>query len=54
MHNLIQNPSYTVLAEELKGKMYQKMGEIGDTFEKNSYYEKNWVRDRKILRKAER
>lgn len=54
MHNLIQNPSYTELAEELKGKMYQKMEEIGDAFEKNSYYEKNWVRDRKILRKAER
>ena len=54
MHNLIHDPAYEALAEKLKAKMYEKMEKIGDTFEKNSYYEKNWVCDRIILKKAER
>ena len=54
MQNLIDIPEYTALAKDLRRKMYQKMEEIGDTFEKNTYYEKNWICDRKILKKTER
>ncbi len=54
IHNLADDPEYAALKEELKRKMYEKMEKVGDTFEKNSYYERNWVCERKIRRKAER
>ncbi len=52
MRNLAEEPDYGTLKEELKQKMRKKMDEIGDSFENNSYYEKNWVKDRKIIRTA--
>ncbi len=52
MRNLAEEPDYSALKEELKQKMWKKMNEIGDSFENNSYYEKNWVKDRKIVRTA--
>lgn len=52
MNNLIGNPDYAELAAKLKAEMYEKMNQIGDTFENNSYYEKNWVEDRLIKRTA--
>ncbi len=52
MRNLAEEPDYSTLKEELKQKMWKKMNEIGDSFENNSYYEKNWVKDRKIVRTA--
>lgn len=52
MHNLMENPAYNQTAAELKAKMYAKMEKIGDRFENNSYYEKNWVEDRLIKRTA--
>lgn len=52
MNNLIGNPAYTELAENLKRQMYEKMASIHDTFENNTWYEKNWTKDRIILRTA--
>jgi arylsulfatase A-like enzyme len=52
MRNLAEESDYSTLKEELKQKMWKKMNEIGDSFENNSYYEKNWVKDRKIVRTA--
>lgn len=52
MHNLIFDPAGRKLADELKAKMYAKMDEIGDTFENNTWYEKNWVENRLIKRTA--
>lgn len=52
MHNLIQDPLYQQIAADLKAKMYAKMEQIGDKFENNSFYEKNWVEDRLIKRTA--
>ena len=54
IHNLADDPEYAALKEELKRKMYEKMEKVGDTFEKNSNFERNWVCERKIRRKAER
>lgn len=47
--NLAKDPEYRDLLSKLKDEMYSKMNEIGDNFEKNSYYRKHWIRDRKIL-----
>jgi len=47
--NLAKNPEYTSIKKTLKSKMFAKMKEIGDDFEKNSFYEKYWVKHRKIL-----
>ncbi len=52
MRNLAEEADYNMLKEELKQKMWKKMNEIGDSFENNSYYEKNWVMDQKIVRIA--
>ena len=52
MDNLINNPAYTDIAGELRGKMLSKMKSINDTFESSSYYEKNWVENRLIIRTA--
>ena len=52
MNNLIGKEAYQEVAEDLKHKMYAEMNRIGDNFEKNSYYEKNWIKDRIIERTA--
>lgn len=50
--NLIHDITYQEIAAELKQKMWDKMREIGDTFEFNSYYAKNWINNRIIVRTA--
>lgn len=52
MHNLIGEPGCEAIAVSLKEKMWAKMEAISDTFEKNTYYERNWVEDRRIKRTA--
>lgn len=46
--NLANDPNFLKIKAELKAKMYERMNKIGDTFEKCSYYEKNWVENRLI------
>lgn len=52
MHNLIADPAFENIREELKARMAKKMSEIGDTFENNTWYRDHWVRDRLIIRTA--
>lgn len=52
LNNLAEDPVFKEVKEELKSKMYQKMAEINDNFELNSYYEKNWIENRLIKRTA--
>lgn len=52
MHNLMDDPGYAQVAAGLKAEMYAEMERIGDTFENNTYYEKNWVENRLIKRTA--
>lgn len=52
MNNLAMEPEYAEKKEELKKLMWEKMNEIGDRFEHNSFYEKNWIEDRIICRTA--
>lgn len=49
LNNLADNEQFAGIKDELKRTMYAKMAQIGDNFEKNSYYKKNWVKDRIIL-----
>ncbi len=52
MNSLIDNPEYKGIKENLKRRMREKMNEIGDGFENNSYYEKNWIENRIIKHTA--
>lgn len=52
MNNLIHDPAHSSIAEDLKKRMWAEMDRIGDTFENNTYYEKNWIEDRIIVRTA--
>ncbi|MCI8623703.1 MAG: sulfatase [Provencibacterium sp.] len=52
MRNLIDDPAYAGTAGELKAKMHAEMQRIGDDFRPCSWYEQNWVEDRKIVRTA--
>jgi arylsulfatase A-like enzyme len=49
MKNLISDPAYEGIKQELKKQMYDRMGKIGDRFEASSWYEKNRIKDRLIL-----
>lgn len=46
--DLSKDGAYADVLNALKSKMQCKMDEIGDTFEKNSFYKKNFVSKRKI------
>lgn len=48
MNNLADNEDYSDTKEELRNEMLSQMEAIGDSFEKNSYYKKNFVVKRKI------
>lgn len=48
LNNLASDGDYSDILSELKEKMLDRMNAIGDTFEKNSFYKKNWVNKRKI------
>lgn len=47
--NLADKAEYKDLLSQLESKMLSMMQDIGDDFEKNSFYKKHWVKDRKIL-----
>ena len=52
MKDLADDPSYATIKELLKSQMHEKMALINDTFEANSFYRDNWVKDRIILKTA--
>ena len=52
MKNLICDPKYQEIASEQKAQMYKKMHAINDNFQNNTWYEKNWIKDRIILKTA--
>lgn len=52
MENLMGDPAYAETAADLRARMLARMERIGDTFENNTYYEKNWVENRLIKRTA--
>lgn len=49
MVNLIESPEHRDVVETLKHQMWERMKKIDDNFEDNSYYEKNWIKDRLIM-----
>lgn len=49
MKNLAGNKDYYHIKAVLVAKMFGRMGEIGDKFEKNSYYKKNMIDKRIVL-----
>jgi arylsulfatase A-like enzyme len=50
--NLAADPAYRKIKDTLQAKMFAKMREINDAFEPCSWYEKNWTKDRVIIRTA--
>jgi arylsulfatase A-like enzyme len=50
--NLAADPVYAGITAELRNRMLAKMEKIGDTFESCSWYEKNWIQNRLIMRTA--
>lgn len=52
MHNLAEQAEYKDVLTDLKEAMWKKMDGINDTFEHNSYYKENWVKDRIIVHTA--
>ncbi len=52
MNNLAEQQEFQPLLEQYRQKLKEKMKAIGDTFPACSYYEKNWIRDRLILKTA--
>ncbi|MCQ2462626.1 MAG: sulfatase [Clostridia bacterium] len=49
LNNLASQSEHAQTKNELKNIMYAKMEQIGDNFEKNSYYKKHWIKNRIIL-----
>ena len=50
--NLADEPEYAEVKAELKRKLQAQMERVNDGFEHTSYYERNWVKDRCIIRTA--
>lgn len=50
--NLVNDAAHDDVKEQLKAAMWREMASISDSFESNSYYEKNWVENRLIKRTA--
>lgn len=48
INNLAKDNGYKKVLQGLRDEMYEKMNAVGDSFEKNSYYKKNWVENRVI------
>ena len=46
MKNLAGNKDYYHIKAVLVAKMFGRMGEVGDKFEKNAYYKKNRIKKR--------
>jgi arylsulfatase A-like enzyme len=52
MKNLAADPAFGAIKKDLREKMLTAMKGINDNFETCSWYEKNWTRDRLIIRTA--
>jgi arylsulfatase A-like enzyme len=52
-HNLIDSPGYEKMSDDFRKAISKKMHEIGDTFEKCTWYRDNWTNDRVILKSSE-
>lgn len=52
--NLIDDPSFAAVIKTIKNKMYAEMQRVGDDFEKNSFYKKYWVEERRIKERLPR
>jgi arylsulfatase A-like enzyme len=52
MKNRAAEPEFKALKQQLKEKMYGEMKRINDSFETCTWYEKNWTKDRLILKTA--
>ena len=52
MNNLANNADFMQIKKELSLLMYDEMSKINDNFEPNTYYEKNWVKNRRIVKTA--
>lgn len=50
--NLMEDPSFRGVAEQLRAQMYREMEKIGDTFAPSSWYAEHWVEERTIKRTA--
>jgi arylsulfatase A-like enzyme len=48
--NLVQESAYSDARERIKNRMLAKMNELGDEFRSCSWYGKNWIKDRVVLR----
>lgn len=48
MNNLIGDKNFEDVYISLKSELMKKMNKIGDGFEKNSFYRKYWIKNRKI------
>ena len=49
LHNLLRDPAFADTVNALRAEMYAKMDAVGDKFRWNSYYQRHWVKDRKLL-----
>lgn len=52
MTNLATDDDYADVLAELRDQLAQRMAELNDSFERCTWYERNWTRDRVILRSA--
>lgn len=48
-HNLARDPAHRALLDELRSMLRRRMAELGDKFERSTWYRDNWTRDRIIL-----
>jgi arylsulfatase A-like enzyme len=52
LRNLVRDPAFAREKEHLQRRMYDKMAQLNDEFRECTWYEKNWTRDRIVLRGA--
>ena len=52
LKNLIDEPDYTLIANEFRTMLKEKMGEIHDEFLKSTDYRDKWIENRIIKRSA--
>ena len=52
MVNLIDDPAYAQVRDEMKAQMKAEMARVNDNFEATSYYRDHWTKDRHIIRTA--
>jgi len=52
MRNLAGQPAYAALLADMRQQLAARMAALQDNFEACTWYERNWTRDRRILRSA--